>query len=85
MPRIHRERREDREDVGVEVGVEPGPLVRRYVPEPRMEHHPVIGQLRQHLIVKTATVLADQLPDRGSTASWSTRWWNSSQESSRLM
>ena len=64
MPWIHRERREDREDVGVEVGVEPGPLVRRYVPESRMEHHPVIGQLRQHLIVKTATVLPDQLPDR---------------------
>ena len=64
MPWIHRERREDREDVGVEVGVEAGPLVRRYVPESRMEHHPVIGQLRQQLIVKTATVLPDQLPDR---------------------
>ena len=29
-----------------------------------MEHHPVIGELRQQLLVKTATVLPDQLADR---------------------
>ena len=65
MPGIDRERREDREDVGVEVGVELLP-VRPAVgrPELRMEHHPVIGQCRQHLVMQAARCCRDQLPDR---------------------
>ena len=60
MPRIHRQRREHGENLRVEEGVHRQPLARIEVGHVQ-QPHPVLSQLRQHLLLEDARLLRHHL------------------------